>query len=132
MRIYPPAPIIGRSVTEDVDLGDFILPAGTSLAVGIIGTHRDPETWPNPMKFDPDRFLPEEVAKRHPCSYIPFSVGPRNCIGLKFAMMEMKVLVATILRAYKINTSMKPENMKLSLEIVCKIIGGYNISIKKR
>ncbi|KAF2904726.1 hypothetical protein ILUMI_01441 [Ignelater luminosus] len=132
MRIYPPAPIIGRSVTEDVDLGDFILPAGISLAIGIIGTHRDPEIWPNPMMFDPDRFLPKEVAKRHPCSYIPFSVGPRNCIGVKFAMMEMKVLVATILRSYKISTSISPENMKLSLEIVSKIIGGYNISIKKR
>ncbi|XP_031345339.1 cytochrome P450 4C1-like [Photinus pyralis] len=132
MRLYPPVPLIARSVTEDIDLGELILPAGCSVVVGIIGMHRDPETWTDPLKFDPDRFTSEEAAKRHPYSYIPFSGGPRNCIGIKFSMMAVKVLLATILRSYKIHTDIKPQDIKLSVEIVSKMIGGANISISKR
>lgn len=57
------------------------VPEGVSAVLIIMHTHRDSNIWPNPLKFDPDRFLPEEVAKRHPYSYLPFSGGPRNCIG---------------------------------------------------
>lgn len=57
------------------------MPKGSSAVLGIIHTHRDPELWEEPLMFNPDRFLPENVAKRHPYSYIPFSAGPRNCIG---------------------------------------------------
>ncbi|KAF5272199.1 hypothetical protein FQA39_LY01281 [Lamprigera yunnana] len=132
MRIYPPVPVIARSITEDVDLDGIILPSGVSAAICIIGIHRDPETWPDPLKFDPTRFDAEEVAKRHPYSFIPFSAGPRNCIGIKFAMMSMKVLLSTILRSYKVHTNIKPEDIKLSVEIVSKMIGGANIFITKR
>lgn len=62
-------------------LGDFILPKYSSVAVNTIHIHRDPKYWNDPLKFDPDRFLPQEMAKRHPCCYLPFSYGPRNCIG---------------------------------------------------
>lgn len=60
---------------------NIIVPAGVSVIFGILKVHRNELYWPDPLKFDPDRFLPEEVAKRHPCCYIPFSYGPRNCIG---------------------------------------------------
>lgn len=59
-----------------------ILPKGCAIVIAPVKTHRDEKYWPNPLKFDPDRFLPEEVAKRHPCCYLPFSGGPRTCPGV--------------------------------------------------
>ena len=97
----------------------YVFPAGSNLVIPLVLLHRDPDVWPEPEKFDPDRFLPDEVAKRHRCSYIPFSFGARNCIGLylpavvffgnfvlglRFGMMEVKIMVATILRNFKVRT----------------------------
>ena len=58
-----------------------LAPKGTNIFIHIVDVHKDPNYWPEPSKFDPDRFLPEETRKRHPYSYIPFSAGSRNCIG---------------------------------------------------
>ena len=66
--------------TYDVS-DEYIIPKGTSCNIHIFDMHRDPKIYPNPLKFDPDRFLAENCAKRHRFAYIPFSAGPRNCIG---------------------------------------------------
>ena len=60
---------------------NYLVPAGSMIHVHLFDLHRDPNFWPNPEVYDPDRFLPEEVKKRHPFSYVPFSAGSRNCIG---------------------------------------------------
>ena len=59
----------------------YLVPTGAVLHINIYDIHRDPNFWPNPEVFDPDRFLPERIQNRHPYSYLPFSAGPRNCIG---------------------------------------------------
>ncbi|KAL6420612.1 hypothetical protein ACFW04_014644 [Cataglyphis niger] len=81
LRLYPSVFSILRNIKEDVKLHSYDIPAGTMIYLNIYAVHRDPNFWPNPEVFDPDRFLPERIQNRHPYSYLPFSAGPRNCIG---------------------------------------------------
>ncbi|XP_063914444.1 cytochrome P450 4C1-like [Zophobas morio] len=104
LRLVPTIPFILRYVDEDIKCDPYIFPAGSNIVVPLVLLHKNPDVWPEPEKFDPDRFLSNEVAKRHRCSYIPFSFGARNCIGLRFGMMEVKIMVATILRNFKVRT----------------------------
>lgn len=90
MRLFPVGPILVRKLTGDIAMGDKVLPEGGSVVLGIIVCHRNPEIWPDPLKFDPDRFLPEEVAKRHPYAWLPFSGGPRNCVGKIGTLFKME------------------------------------------
>lgn len=97
LRLYPSVSNIGRKITEDLQLKNHLIPAGSMIHVHFFDLHRDPNYWPNPEVFDPDRFLPEVAQKRHPFAYVPFSAGPRNCIGQKFAMLELKTMIAYLL-----------------------------------
>ena len=82
----------------------YVYPAGSNILIPIIYLHQDPAVWPDPKKFDPDRFLPDVSETRHRCSYIPFSYGVRNCIGLRYAMMSMKVFLAMIIQKLRVRT----------------------------
>ncbi|KAK3915622.1 Cytochrome P450 4c21 [Frankliniella fusca] len=83
MRMFSTVPLSGRQINEDTELGGHTLPKGTTVIINYFGLHRDPVTWPDPLKFDPERFSPEQSQGRHPYAYIPFSGGERNCIGYK-------------------------------------------------
>ncbi|CAH0560970.1 unnamed protein product [Brassicogethes aeneus] len=106
-RLAPAIPMAGRYATADIDLGHSIIPANTSIIMSFMELHRNPDIWPKPLEFNPDRFLPEEVAKRPQYSFVPFSGGPRNCIGLKYAMMVMKTTVANLVRNFHITSGHK-------------------------
>ncbi|NP_001165935.1 cytochrome P450 4AB9 precursor [Nasonia vitripennis] len=102
LRLYPPVSTIMRYSADELQLKNALVPADTHIVVNFFDTHRDPNFWPEPNKFDPDRFLPERSVGRHPYAFVPFSAGSRNCIGQKFAMMEMKILIARILYDFRL------------------------------
>ncbi|GIY59144.1 cytochrome P450 4V2 [Caerostris darwini] len=100
LRLYPVVPFFTRECTETFEvLGHKVYPGSVCFIFPLM-LHRDPEVFPEPEKFKPDRFLLENSKGRNPYAYIPFSDGPRNCIGQKFAMMEMKAVIANILRRF--------------------------------
>ncbi|XP_074042279.1 cytochrome P450 4C1-like isoform X4 [Leptinotarsa decemlineata] len=122
LRLFPVATIFGREIEEDIDLGNVILPKGSSVYFTPHYIHRNPKYWTNPLKFDPDRFSPDEIAKRHPCTFIPFSYGPRNCIGWKYAIFSMKIIIATIIREFKIFSEYKSiEEIEVKLYMLSKL-----------
>ena len=89
LRLYPSVPMIARTLGEDVKLGKYTLPEGCDVMIAPFAIHRDPDEFPNPEIFDPDRFEPDKNEKRHPYAYIPFSAGPRNCIGKGFQIFSI-------------------------------------------
>lgn len=82
LRLYPSVPLIGRiSSKEFVTASGYTIPKNIQMIVHIYDLHRNPDIYQDPEKFDPNRFLPENTVNRHPFAYLPFSGGPRNCIG---------------------------------------------------
>lgn len=102
LRLYPPVYMFGRdSFGDDVTLGGYDLPDPTNVMVSPWVMHRLDRLWPDPERFDPDRFLPQNEAGRHRYAYLPFSAGPRFCLGIHFAYMEAPLVLAVLLRRYR-------------------------------
>jgi cytochrome P450 len=96
MRLFPPAPAIGREAARDVELGGHRIPAGTTVVISPYALHRRPDYFPHPERFDPDRWTPENEATLPRHAYLPFGGGPRICIGNHFALMEGHIVLATL------------------------------------
>ncbi|KAI7815424.1 cytochrome p450, partial [Rhyzopertha dominica] len=109
LRKYPPVSVMFRICTKDYQIPDsnVVINKGERVAISSLGLHRDPEYFPEPEKFDPERFIPENKSKIHPFSYIPFGEGPRICIGLRFGKMQTKVGLATLLRNFRFTLNPK-------------------------
>ena len=102
MRLYPPAWAMGRDARNDFQLGDFFLPAKTTVLMSQFITHRDARFFPNPLRFDPERFTPEAKSRRTKLTYFPFGAGVRQCIGESLAWMEGVLLLATLAQKWKL------------------------------
>ena len=99
IRLCPPGHRHLRECVDECSIDGVRFPKGTPIHILAYAMHHDPEVWPDPFKFDPERFKPDEVAKRHPFSYLPFGEGPRQCIGSRYAMMIMKILLVKVFDA---------------------------------
>ena len=92
--------MLSRQATKDCTIKGLHIKKGTSVFIPVYSIHRDPEYYPDPDKFDPERFNPEAKQSRDPYAYEPFGHGPRNCIGMRFALFEMKMILARILKKF--------------------------------
>ncbi|XP_053699360.1 cytochrome P450 4g15-like [Sabethes cyaneus] len=134
LRMYPPVPVIARKLTEEVRLAshNYVVPAGTTVVIGTYKMHHREDIYPNAEVFNPDNFLPERTQNRHYYSYIPFSAGPRSCVGRKYAMLKLKVLLSTILRHYRVVSDLKESDFKLQGDIILKRTDGFRIKLEPR
>ncbi|MDR9435610.1 MAG: cytochrome P450 [Thiohalophilus sp.] len=102
LRYYPPVWLYTRRAIEDDQLGDYFVPAGTDIFITPYFLHRHPRYWPQPEKFDPERFAEENIREQHKQAYIPFSAGPRRCIGDFFATVEMQMHFGLMARKFRV------------------------------
>jgi len=100
LRLYPPAPAYARDTAVEHTMDGVRVPAGTLMLLFPYATHRHPDFWEEPERFDPDRFLPEREAARHPYAYHPFAAGQRVCIGNNFSLLESHILLSLLAREY--------------------------------
>ncbi|XP_017093177.2 cytochrome P450 4d1 isoform X2 [Drosophila bipectinata] len=104
LRLYPSVPLLGRKVLEDCEINGKLIPAGTNIGISPLYIGRREDLFSEPNAFKPERFdVVTSAEKLNPYAYIPFSAGPRNCIGQKFAMLEIKAIVANVLRHYDVS-----------------------------
>uniref|UniRef100_A0A1B0DL32 Uncharacterized protein n=1 Tax=Phlebotomus papatasi TaxID=29031 RepID=A0A1B0DL32_PHLPP len=132
LRLYPPVPYISRELTEDQLINGYPAPTGTLVEAHIFDLHRDPQYFPDPERFDPDRFLPEQVEKRHPFAYLPFSAGPRNCIGQKFALLEIKTVIESILINFHLSPITQREDLVFVADLVLRTADPIKIKFTRR
>ena len=102
MRIYPPVWGISRRAEEDSEFGGYRIPAGAYITMLAYTLHRHPDWWPEPERFDPERFSPANSHGRHPFAYLPFAGGPRTCIGAGMAMLEVQLVLALLLQRFEV------------------------------
>jgi len=131
MRIYPPAPGVAREPIEDVEIGGYTVPAGSLISLNTYVMHRDPRFFTDPERFDPERFARgwEERIPRY--AYLPFGGGPRVCIGNGFAMMEARLIVATL--AQRLRLSLEPQQEIVPMQLVTvRPKHGLRMRVEKR
>ncbi|KAI8436349.1 hypothetical protein MSG28_004383 [Choristoneura fumiferana] len=142
LRLWPPAIAADRLCVKEYNLGkpyetapaDYIVKVNDSIHIPIFSIHRDPRYYPNPLKFDPERFSDENKHNIQPFTYMPFGVGPRNCIGSRFALCEVKVMIYRLLLHMKLEPSKRtPIPVKLSTgSFNLKMRGGHWLQLRAR
>ncbi|KAI4456040.1 cytochrome p450 [Holotrichia oblita] len=134
LRKYPVVSMILRKCTQDyqVPFSNSVIEKGTFTIISAMGLHRDPEYFPNPEKFDPDRFSDANLSKIRTGSYLPFGDGPRICIGMRFGMMQVKICLITLLKNFEFSlnsqTKMPPE---LDFGFITTAKGGVWLNCQK-
>lgn len=138
LRLYPPAGLVIRNTTRDETFGNTLIPANTGIIIPILILHQDPRYWSRPDEFRPERWLDENGGPRYPAShkyaYLPFSAGPRNCIGQQFATTETKLIMAPIIRAFvfQLAPSLRDKEFTFTTYITMKAKPAVKVCIRSR
>ncbi|XP_064457756.1 cytochrome P450 4V2-like [Ornithodoros turicata] len=120
IRLYPPIPLLLRVLENDVNIDGHVIPRGVTCMVNLFTYHRNEKHFSSPQEFMPERFLTKEHSARNPYSYIPFSAGPRNCLGQRYAITELKVLTAKLFRKLSFTPHTTPDKVQLTYEITLR------------
>lgn len=131
MRLYPPAWILEREALVDDEIGGYHVAKGTTTILAPWVIHRNPDIWPNPEGFDPDRFLPAAVEARHKFAYFPFGLGARMCIGAGFAMMEAQIILAMVARRFRLDL-VPGQSVEIAPHITLRQKGGIRMALHTR
>ncbi|XP_053665297.1 cytochrome P450 4d2-like [Anopheles marshallii] len=132
LRLLPPVSFIGRRLVEDIEMNGVTIPAGTDFTIPIYVIHRNPAIYPDPERFDPERFSDESTQRRGPYDYIPFSIGSRNCIGQRYALMEMKITIVKMVAHYRILPGESMPQVRLKTDLVLRPDKGIPIKLQRR
>ncbi|XP_030081366.1 cytochrome P450 4p1-like [Drosophila hydei] len=133
MRLFPSVPIMSRKTIKETELANgLILPSGALTVLHIYELHRNPKYWSSPEEFQPERFLPENSKDRHTYAYMPFSAGQRNCIGQKYAMLEMKTLLIVVLKRFKVLPLIDPKDLVFQTGITLRCKTNIKVKLVKR
>ncbi|XP_063912043.1 cytochrome P450 4g15-like [Zophobas morio] len=120
LRLFPIAPFLMRTTRENFQIDQFVIPKGCSVVVSIHNIHRSSKHWERSDDFYPEHFLPEAVKKRHVHAYLPFSAGPRGCVGKSYAYMALKIMLILILKKYVIYAEGKVGDIELKTDITVR------------
>ncbi|XP_013173756.1 PREDICTED: cytochrome P450 6B1-like [Papilio xuthus] len=136
LRKYPMGDLLQRNAKTDYTIPDtnVTIRKGQTVIVSAWGVHHDPKQYPNPDIFDPERFSPENVSKRHSCAYLAFGVGPRNCLGIRFAKLQSQVCIVKFLSRFRVDISKNtPLEFKYDpMRLFAFPIGGIHLNILRR
>jgi len=132
LRLYPPVPMVARTIEKDAVVNGEKIYKGTEVTINITNLHRNPTYWKDPNMFQPGRFAEESFFKRNPYCYVPFSAGPRNCVGQKYALLELKMFVFNTLKNFNLKSIQKERSLETAIEIVTKSKNGLLVEFTKR
>lgn len=133
LRVFPVAPLLLRHCTKDTVLANFVIPAGTEVVISVFTGHRRKDVWGEDAdEFNPDHFSKEASSKRSPFAFMGFSNGPRNCLGIRFAFISIKTILAKLLRKYRFATNLKMADIKFRMEVTNKPINGIVVKVEER
>ncbi|XP_030239397.1 cytochrome P450 4p1 [Drosophila navojoa] len=133
MRLFPSVPIMSRKTLKETELANgLILPPGAQIVMHIFDVHRNPKYWSSPEEFQPERFFPENSRDRHTYAYVPFSAGQRNCIGQKFALLEMKTLLIVILKKFIVLPLVDPKDIVFHTGITLRCKNDIRVKLVRR
>lgn len=151
MRLFPVLPLSARQSTGEFDIGklgrklcdnfeitflfsgNYTIPSGATVLISSFQVQRNPKYWgEDANKFRPERFEPEAFKKVHPYAYIPFTGGPRICIGWRYGMMFMKTVLANVLRKYEIGSKLTFEELEYEFTVSMKVVQRAMITLSTR
>ena len=131
MRLCPPVPYFSRETTKDCVIDGSTVPAGSFIDIVVWCLHHNPTVWPDPLVYDPLRFTPENINAMDSHAYIPFSAGPRNCIGQNFALHELKTVIARVLRRFELQLDDTVE-VRFKPDLVLRAENGIHVYCRER